>query len=68
LPTAMNGQPAALSYLRTESGRDGASVRYTAICLTVMTLDRHGRVVDLTVFARPELFAAFGFAQTIEDA
>jgi RNA polymerase sigma-70 factor (ECF subfamily) len=33
LPTAMNGQPAALAYVRGDDGR------YTAVYLTLLTLD-----------------------------
>jgi RNA polymerase sigma-70 factor (ECF subfamily) len=67
VPTAMNGQPAALSYLRVpERDGRGPAARYSAICLTVMALDPQGRIAELAVFARPELFAAFGIPSTVE--
>jgi hypothetical protein len=50
----MNGEPGALAYVR---GPDG---RYHAVCLTVMSLDADGRVVELTTFVLPELLAAWG--------
>jgi RNA polymerase sigma-70 factor (ECF subfamily) len=55
VPAAMNGQPAALAYVR---GHDG---RYAAVCLTVLTLGRDRRVCELTVFVLPELFSAWGY-------
>jgi RNA polymerase sigma-70 factor (ECF subfamily) len=60
VPTAMNGQPAALAYLR---GTDG---HYTAVCLTVLTLAQGGRISELTVFVVPEQFAAWGYALTLD--
>lgn len=58
--TAMNGQPAALAYMR---GIDG---RYTAVCLTVLTLDQAGRISELTVFVLPEQFTRWGYPSTLE--
>ena len=55
----MNGQPAALAYM---PGPDG---RYEPVCLTVMTLDAQRRISVVTVFALPELFAAWGFPSTL---
>lgn len=56
----MNGQPAALAYLRGDDGR------YTALCLTVLTVDGDGRVSELAVFVLPEHFAAWGYPSIIE--
>jgi RNA polymerase sigma-70 factor, ECF subfamily len=61
VPAAMNGQPAALAYMR---GQDG---HYTAVCLTVMTLGRDRRVCELTVFVLPEHFSAWGYPKTIGE-
>ncbi len=57
--TPMNGQPAALAYVR---GHDGV---YTAVCLTVLTLGVDGRISDLTVFVLPEQFRAWGYAAAL---
>jgi RNA polymerase sigma-70 factor (ECF subfamily) len=54
LPIGMNAQPAALSYVRGDDGR------YAAVCLTVLTLDREGRISELTVFVLPEQVEAWG--------
>jgi RNA polymerase sigma-70 factor, ECF subfamily len=62
LATSMNGQPAALAYVR---GQDGS---YTAICLTVLTLGPDGRIGELAVFVLPEQFKAWGFPPTLEAA
>ena len=56
----MNGEPGGLAYVR---GHDG---RYHAVCLTVMSLDASGRVVELTTFVLPELFAAWGFPLALD--
>jgi len=61
VPAPMNGQPGALAYVRAPDGR------YHAVCLTVLSLDAGGRVVELTTFVLPELFAAWGFP-TVLDA
>jgi NAD(P)-dependent dehydrogenase (short-subunit alcohol dehydrogenase family) len=62
VPAPMNGEPGALAYVR---GPDG---RYHAFCLTVMSLDADGRVVELTTFVLPELFAAWGFPPVLGDS
>lgn len=54
VPAPMNGEPGGLAYVL---GPDG---RYHAVCLTVLSLEA-GRVVELTTFVLPELFAAWGF-------
>jgi RNA polymerase sigma-70 factor (ECF subfamily) len=59
VPASMNGDPGGLAYVR---GPDG---RYHAVCLTVLSLDREGRVAELTTFVLPELFAAWGFPPTL---
>lgn len=56
----MNGEPAALAYVR---GPDG---RYHPVCLTVLSLDGEGRVAELTTFVLPELFAAWGFPPVLD--
>ena len=60
VPAPMNGEPGALAYVR---GPDG---RYHAVCLTVVSLDADGRVVELTTFVLPELFAAWGFPPVLD--
>jgi RNA polymerase sigma-70 factor, ECF subfamily len=60
VPTAMNGEPAALAYVRAPDGR------YHSVCLTVLSLDADGRVVELTTFVLPELFAAWGFPAVLD--
>lgn len=57
--TTMNGQPAALAYLRGEDGR------YASLCLTVLTLDGRACISELTVFVLPEHFTAWGFPTTL---
>lgn len=57
----MNGEPGGLAYVMRPDGR------YQAVCLTVLSLDGDGRVVELTTFVLPELFAAWGFP-TVLDA
>src|SRR5262249_4146871 len=52
---ARAGEPAGLAYVRAPDGR------YHAVCLTVLSLDADGRIVELTTFVLPELFAAWGF-------
>jgi hypothetical protein len=44
VPTALNGQPAALAYARMDDGR------WVAVCMTVMTLAEDGRVSAMDVF------------------
>ena len=60
VPAPMNGEPAALAYVRASDGR------YHAVCLTVISLDADGRVVELTTFVLPELFAAWGFPPVLD--
>ena len=56
----MNGEPAGLAYVRAPDGR------YHAVCLTALSLDERGRVVELTTFVLPELFAAWGFPAVLD--
>jgi RNA polymerase sigma-70 factor (ECF subfamily) len=60
VPAPMNGEPGGLAYVR---GPDG---RYHAVCLTVLSLGADGRVVELTTFVLPELFAAWGFPPVLD--
>ena len=60
VPAPMNGEPAALAYVRAPDGR------YYAVCLTVLSLDADGRIVELTTFVLPELFAAWGFPAVLD--
>jgi len=54
LPMGMNGQPAALAYIRGDDGR------YAPVCLTVLTLDAKGRISEMTVFVLREQVEAWG--------
>ena len=56
----MNGEPAALAYVRAPDGR------YHPVCLTALSLDADGRVVELTTYVLPELFAAWGFPAVLD--
>jgi RNA polymerase sigma-70 factor (ECF subfamily) len=56
----MNGQPAALAYVRNPEGQ------YTAVCLTVLTLAEDGRISEMTVFILPAHFKAWGFPITLD--
>jgi len=56
----MNGDPGGLAYVL------GADGRYHSVCLTVLSLDSGGQVVELTTFVLPELFAAWGFPPVLE--
>jgi RNA polymerase sigma-70 factor (ECF subfamily) len=60
VPASMNGEPAGLAYVRAPDGR------YHAVCLTVLSLDAGGRIVELTTFVLPELFAAWGFSAVLD--
>jgi RNA polymerase sigma-70 factor (ECF subfamily) len=60
VPAPMNGEPAGLAYVRAPDGR------YHAVCLTVLSLDAGGRIVELTTFVLPELFAAWGFPAVLD--
>ena len=54
LPMGMNGQAAALAYVRGDDGR------YAPVCLTVLTLDAQGHISEMTVFVLPEEVVAWG--------
>ena len=54
VPTTSNGQPAIGWYIQWEAGRP-----YEAASLEVLALEGN-RVRDITAFASPELFGAFG--------
>jgi RNA polymerase sigma-70 factor (ECF subfamily) len=60
VPAPMNGEPAALAYVRAADGR------YYPVCLTALSLDADGCIVDLTTFVLPELFAAWGFPVVLD--
>jgi RNA polymerase sigma-70 factor (ECF subfamily) len=60
VPAPMNGEPAALAYVRAPDGR------YHAVCLTMLSLDANGRIAELTTFVLPELFAAWGFPAVLD--
>ncbi|MBK9037212.1 MAG: RNA polymerase subunit sigma-70 [Myxococcales bacterium] len=60
VPAPMNGEPAALAYVRAPDGR------YHSVCLTALSLDAHGRIVELTTYVLPELFAAWGFPAVLD--
>jgi RNA polymerase sigma-70 factor (ECF subfamily) len=60
VPAPMNGDPGGLAYV---CGPDG---RYHPVCLTMLSLDAHGRVAELTTFVLPELFAAWGFPAALD--
>jgi RNA polymerase sigma-70 factor (ECF subfamily) len=60
VPAPMNGEPAGLAYVRAPDGR------YHAVCLTVLSLDADGCIVELTTFVLPELFAAWGFPAVLD--
>jgi len=60
VPAPMNGEPAALAYVRAPDGR------YHAVCLTVLSLDADGRIGELTTFVLPELFTAWGFPAVLD--
>lgn len=57
VPTPMNGQPAALAYVRQADGV------WMAVCLTVMTLDDNGRISAMDVFVLPTHFATWGLSR-----
>ncbi len=60
VPTALNGQPAALAYVRMDDGR------WVAVCITVMTLDEDGRISAMDVFVLPRHFATWGHPPALE--
>jgi RNA polymerase sigma-70 factor (ECF subfamily) len=57
---ALNGQPAALAYVRMDDGR------WVAVCMTVMTLDEDGRISAMDVFVLPQHFATWGHPLSLE--
>jgi RNA polymerase sigma-70 factor (ECF subfamily) len=64
-PSAMNGQPAALAYVQTAEGV------WTAVCLTVMTIDaarstKSPRISAMHVFVLPQHFETWGHPLTLE--
>jgi RNA polymerase sigma-70 factor (ECF subfamily) len=61
VPTAANGQPAFAAYLR---GRDGV---HRAHAVQVLTVSASG-IAHVVSFNQPELFAMFGWPQTIPSA
>lgn len=62
VPCGMNGQPAGLAYVRFGDGP------YVAVCMTVMTLDPHGRICHMDTFVLPKQFKAWGHPATIDPA
>ena len=60
VPTALNGQPAGLAYVRMDDGR------WVAVCMTVMTLEEDGRVSAMDVFVLPRHFATWGHPPALE--
>ena len=60
VPAPMNGEPAALAYVRAPDGR------YYPVCLNALSLDPAGRIVELTTFVLPDLFAAWGFPPVLD--
>lgn len=56
----MNGEPAALAYVLAADGR------YHPVCLTALSLDADGRIVELTTYVLPDLFAAWGFPAVLD--
>jgi RNA polymerase sigma-70 factor (ECF subfamily) len=60
LSVGMNGQPAALAYVREGNGP------FLATCLTVLTLNRDGLISEMTVFALPEQGVAWGCPRTLD--
>jgi RNA polymerase sigma-70 factor (ECF subfamily) len=62
LPAALNGELAFAEYCR-----EGRSGPYKALAFTIATLTRDGRRISEKVsFVRPDLFAQFGFPESIE--
>jgi RNA polymerase sigma-70 factor, ECF subfamily len=66
LPSAMNGQPAALAYVQTAEGR------WTPVCLTVMTIDTQRSTTSplisaMDVFVLPQHFATWGHPPWLES-
>jgi RNA polymerase sigma-70 factor, ECF subfamily len=55
-----NHQPAVANYLRRWGETD-----YRAFTIVVLGIDDHGALVEMTTFASPALFAAFGIPDTV---
>ena len=62
VPCGMNGQPAALAYVRFGDGP------YVAVCMTVMTLAPDGRISNMDTFVLPKQFTAWGHPATLDPA
>ena len=62
VPCGMNGQPAALAYVRFGDGP------YVAVCMTVMTLAPDGRICNMDTFVLPKQFTAWGYPPTLDPA
>jgi RNA polymerase sigma-70 factor, ECF subfamily len=62
VPCAMNGQPAALAYVRFGDGP------YVAVCMTVITLAPDGRISAMDTFILPKQFTAWGHPATLDPA
>jgi RNA polymerase sigma-70 factor (ECF subfamily) len=60
VPCGMNGQPAALAYVRFGDGP------YVPVCMTVMTLAPDGRVSKMDTFVLPKHFAAWGHPTALD--
>jgi RNA polymerase sigma-70 factor (ECF subfamily) len=60
VPCRMNGQPAALAYVRFGDGP------YVAVCMTVVTLARDGRISEMHTFVLPQQFSAWGHPATLD--
>jgi RNA polymerase sigma-70 factor, ECF subfamily len=60
VPAPMNGEPAALAYVLATDGR------YHPVCLTALSLDAQGRIVELTTFVLHDLFVAWGFPAVLD--
>jgi RNA polymerase sigma-70 factor, ECF subfamily len=58
----MNGQPAALAYVRFGDGP------YVAVCMTVMTLASDGGISNMDTFVLPRQFIAWGHPATLDPA
>lgn len=59
VPTRANGQPAAAAYLRAS-----ADHTYRSFGFVVLGVSRDS-ISEITIFATPQLFAAFGFGTTL---
>jgi RNA polymerase sigma-70 factor, ECF subfamily len=62
VPCGMNGQPAALAYVRFDDGP------YVAVCMTVMTLAPDGRISGMDTFVLPKQFTAWGHPAALDPA